>query len=298
MAGVVSSSNFSLLLEPKLRQIFFETYDEVPEQFSDIFKVKSSKKAVETDYHMAGVGLWTEKESMGSVEYETIESSLTATYTHVEYSKGVMVERKFVDDELYDQIEKIPRSVARKGRTTVETLAAAVLNNGFSTNGYDGVPLFSDSHPLAKSSSLGDNASGTSALSDSTLKTALTLGRKTKDENGHVIGCNFKKLIVPADLEFTAATILQSTGQAGTPNNDTNVIKGRLQLVVNDFLTDANNWFIQDPNLSELIFFWRVRPEFARESDFDTIIAKYRGYMRFSVGYSDWRGIVGVVVSG
>lgn len=292
-AGVVSSSGFPLLLEPKLREIFFETYDEVPEQYSKVFKVKTSKKAVETDYHMAGVGLWEEKESMGAIGYETIESGLTATYTHKEYAKGVMVERKFVDDELYDQIEKIPASVARKGRATVETTAAAILNNAFATNGYDGVPLISDSHPLTKSASLGDNALGDAPLNNSNLKAGLLLARKTVDETGIKITSAPKKLVVPADLEFTAMTEMQTSGLTGTANNDKNVIAGRLEPVVLDYLTDAYKWFILDPALAQLIFFWRVKPEFNREKDFDTLIQKYMGYFRFSVGFSDWRGIIG-----
>lgn len=296
--GVVSSSNFALLLEPKLREIFFETYDEIPEQFPQVFKVKDSKKAQETDFHMAGVGLWEEKESMGSVAYETIEPGLTATYIHKEYAKGIQVERKFVDDEQYDQIDKLPASIARKGRTSVDITAAAVLNNGFSVNGYDNVPLISDSHPLTKSASLGDNALGNTALDDAGLKAGLLLARKTVDENGHRIGCNPKKCIVPADLEFTLLTLLQSTNIVGSDYNNINVLKGRLDPVVMDYLTDPNNWYLQDPNLSELIFFWRIRPEFNRETDFDTMIAKYIGYMRYSVGYSNWRGIVGAAVSG
>lgn len=291
--GVVASSSFPLLLEPKLRKIFFETYDEVPEQFSQVFEVKTSSKAVETDYHMAGVGLWEEKESMGAIGYETIESGLTATYTHKEYAKGIQVERKFVDDEQYDQINKLPKSIARKGRATVEITAAAVLVNAFTTNGYDGVPLISDSHPLVKSAALGDNALGDVPLSDAGIKSALLLARKTVDETGIKITSNPKKLIIPPDLEFTALTILQSTQLAGSPNNDKNVIQGRLSPIVLDYLTSAYQWFVTDPQLAELIFFWRIRPEFNRETDFDTMIAKYIGYLRFSVGYSDWRGIVG-----
>lgn len=35
------------------------------------------------------------------------------------------------------------------------------------------------------------------------------------------------------------------------------------------------------------------KPEFKNEEDFDTFVAKYRGYMRYSYGFSDWRGMVG-----
>ena len=52
-------------------------------------------------------------------------------------------------------------------------------------------------------------------------------------------------------------------------------------------------WFLQDGSRHELNFFWRVKPEFKNEEDFDTFVAKYRGYMRYSYGFSDWRGMVG-----
>jgi len=291
--GVVSSSQYPLLLEPKLRKIFFDTYDEVEEQYSKVFQVKSSTKAQETDYHMAGVGLWEEKESMGPVGYETIESGLTNTYIHKEYAKGIMVERKFIDDEQYDQIEKLPKSIARKGRATVEITAAAVLNNAFTVNGYDGVPLCSDSHPLVKSAALGDNLIGAVALSDTGLKSALLLARKTVDETGIIISGRPTKLVTAADKEFTALTLLQSTLLPGSANNDKNVIQNRLSPLVMDYLTDANKWFLIDDTLAELIFWWRIKPEFNRESDTDTMIKKFLGYLRFSVGYSDWRGVIG-----
>lgn len=291
--GVVSSSNFGLLLEPGLRKIFFESYDEVPEQYSDVFQIKTSKKAKEEDYHIAGVSTWEEKESMGPIPYETIEPGLTASYIHKEYAKGLQVERKFIDDEMYDQIEKLPKSIARKGRATVEILAAAVLNNSFSVTGYDGVALISDSHPLTKSSSLGDNSLGTTALDTAGLTAGTLLMRKTVDETGIIIGARAKKLVVPADLEFTAAVLLQSAQKPGSDYNDQNIYKGKFDLKVLDYLTDANAWWLIDPELAELIFWWRIRPEFNRDKNFDTMIAKFIGYLRFSCGYSNWRGIVG-----
>ena len=45
----VSSANFGVLLEPGLRKVFYESYTELPEQFPQVFKVMTSKKAKETD---------------------------------------------------------------------------------------------------------------------------------------------------------------------------------------------------------------------------------------------------------
>jgi phage major head subunit gpT-like protein len=289
-----NSGNFQKLLEPKFRKIFFDTYDELPEQYPEIYNVGGSKKAKEYDYHVSGTGEWEEKTPGGPIAEEEIDHGQEVTYIHKAYAKMITIERELIDDDQYDVIEKLPKKMARGARATVERLSAAPLNNGFSVNGYDGVPLFSDSHPLLHSSSLLDNLMPASALSDANLKIGMTMMRTNMlTQEGLKMQASAKRLIVPADLEFTALTILHSIGQAGTPNNDTNVIKGKLKPVVLDYLTDTNAWFLQDPVISEFNFFWRVKPEFKSTENFDNMVAKYRGYLRFSCGYSDVRGWIG-----
>ena len=115
----------------------------------------------------------------------------------------------------------------------------------------------------------------------------------------HVDNANIKiqasadTIIVPDDLEMTLLVLLQSDKLVGSPNNDKSVIAGKYTPVVLSYLSDPNNWFMTDSSLHQLWFFWRVKPEFRGEENFDTMVAKYRGYLRFSCGYSDWRGIVG-----
>lgn len=288
-----TAANFQELLEPKFREIFFDSYDEIPEQFSDVFQVKTSKKAKEYDFHMAGTGLWDVKNPGQNINEEDMAKGDEVSYVHTAYAKMIQVEREFADDDMYGVVEKLPRQLGIGGRATVETTAAAILNNAFAVNGYDGVPLFSDSHPLIKGG-VADNLMTASALNDTNLKTGITMMRTNmKTEEGLKMQARAKKLIVSPDLEFTAMTLLQSAGVVGSANNDTNVLKGRLSPVVLDYLTDTNAWFLMDPAIAQLIFFWRVKPEFKQSENFDGMVAKYRGYLRFSVGYSDWRGIIG-----
>jgi hypothetical protein len=65
-----------------------------------------------------------------------------------------------------------------------------------------------------------------------------------------------------------------------------------------DYFTSNTAWFLIDPIVAELNFFWRRRLEFGNTEDFDTMQAKYRGYMRFSAGYSDYRGVFGSLGTG
>lgn len=317
--------NFAALLEPKLRKIFYETYDEVEEQYSKVYHVLNSKKAKETDYGLGAMGAWAEFGSstaavtgtndMPEVPYATIPAGLERTYTHKEFAKGFIVERKFIDDEQYNVINKMPADLARAGRYKVETDAATLFNNAFSKDVggtglsaiYDGVALIDDAHPLLATgvAAPGLKSDGTAlatgktsnkvigALSDTTLKAALLKMRQQCDEAGKLIQMKADTLVVPPQLEFLALELIKSSQKVGTSDNDINTLQGSLKVVVLDFLTDADAWFVMDSKRHQLNFFWRVRPEFKREEDFNTLVTKYRGYMRYSYGCSDFRGVVG-----
>ena len=294
------SDNFGKLLAPGLRKIFFETYAEVPEQFSKVYKVNTSKMAKETDYGLGAFGDWTERSNgLDTVAYDTLSPGLERVYVHKAFTKGFMIERELYDDEQYRQINKFPAAMARAGRAFVEKEAAKTLNYGFLNAKaiFDGKPLFSNAHPLVDSTGYGDNLA-TGALTDANLKIAMQKMRETVDEAGNLINATPKKLVVPPALEFTAKEIVNSQLKSGTDYNDINTVKGALEVIVYDYIGEAAGgsdtvWFLIDPSLCELNFFWRIKPEFKWDEDFDTFVAKYRGYMRFSYGVSDWRGIVG-----
>lgn len=301
---------FGRLLEPGLRKVFMETYKEIPEQFTQVFNVQNSNKAIETDLRMGGFGLWEKKDSAGSVQFQDTVDPQALQYIHEEFASGFQVERKLVDDEQYNQIGKMSKALARAARATIETKAATVFNQAFTQNGFDGVPLISTAHKrldggtMSNQLTTGDGAGAANgALSDRNLKAALIQSRRQVDERGILIQVQPKILVVPPALEYIANTILQSAnlsaqGTGSGITNDKNVINGKLRVVVMDYFTSNTNWFLLDPTVAELNFFWRKRLEFKHDEDFSTMAAKYRGYMRFSVGYSDYRGIFGSAGTG
>jgi phage major head subunit gpT-like protein len=312
---MITSAQYGRLLEPGLRKVFMESYNEIPEQYSKVFNVQDSKKAIETDYRMGGFGLFDKKESAGAVKYEDPTATQALQYIHEEFAKGFSVERKMIDDEQYNQINKMSAALGRSARATIETKAADVLNGAFTSNGFDGVPLISATHKRldggAMSNLLGatDGAGAANgALSDRNLKAALVQMRRQVDDKGILIQTSPKLLVVPPSLEYIARTLVESaalstTGNGGTYNSDKNVIQGRLQVVVMDYFTYTQAagkypWLLIDPTVAQLNFFWRKRLEFGNDRDFSTKAYKYDAYMRFSVGYSDYRGVFGSDGSG
>jgi phage major head subunit gpT-like protein len=292
----LNSKNFQKLLEPRFRKVFFEGYKEKEEQYSKVFHTDNSKKAKEYDYHVAGVGLWPVKDPQGPVQYARIQVGEEAVYIHEEYSKGIQIERKLVDDEMYGVMDKAPKSLGKGARATVEMTAASIFNNGFTEVGYDGKTLFAEDHPYygEEATGVGDNLMDLEFdAAGAALKAGLQLMKAQKDESALKIAAESSRIIAPDDLEFTVLTVLNSTQAPGGNYNDVNVVKGKVKPFFWTYLTDAKNWFLIDDDLHELWFFWRVRPEFKSEENFDTMVARYRGYLRFSCGWSNWRGLVG-----
>jgi hypothetical protein len=65
------------------------------------------------------------------------------------------------------------------------------------------------------------------------------------------------------------------------------------EIVVNDYLTDTDAWFIKTDVQEGLKYFERNADEFGMDEDFDTDNAKYKARSRFSFGWTDARGIYG-----
>lgn len=305
---VDDGTNFGKLLEPGLRKIFFESYMEIPEQFPNVYNVLSSNKAEETDWGMGALGDWVKRASqVDEVDYKTLSPGLERKYRHDAFTQGIMVTREMFDDDQYREMNKLAKAMARSGRAKVEKDAASFLINGFSADVggvgesaiYDGEAFFSAAHPLLDSDDTGSNLA-TGALNDVNLKAAIQAMRETVDEAGNLIQMRATKIIVPPALEDTAKRLLNSVQITGGDLNDTNMFLSEygIKIVVLDYLGAASGgsdtaWYLQDASAHELNFFWRVKPEFKWSEDFDTFVAKYRGYMRYSYGTSDWRGMIG-----
>jgi hypothetical protein len=109
-------------------------------------------------------------------------------------------------------------------------------------------------------------------------------------------------LIVASNNAFNAERILKSTLQTGTANNDINAIRSMGAIpggsVVNHYFTDPDVWFVESDCPNGVMRFTRRSTEFRQDNDFDTENAKAKSTLRFSVGWTDWRGMFGSAGAG
>lgn len=292
----IQSGNYGRLLEPGLRKLFFESYREKPEQYTKYTNPLTSEKAVETDYRVGGFTRWQKKGSMDSTIYQDPRGQGLFTYRHETWSSGFQVEKEMVDDEQYNIINKMPKALGRTCRVTIEELVASMLNTAFTpqTTNFGGEALCASNHALLGEPGVTtSNLIGALALSEANMEVAFKLAAEQVDERGLKIQMHPDTLIVPRALEFVAEKIVKSVQLPGTNNNDINPMQGKVKVLVLDYLTDDNNWFLMDSTMNPLNFFWREKVNFKRDTDFDTDAAKYKGRMRFSYGWTDFRGILG-----
>jgi hypothetical protein len=293
----MTRDNFGDLLTPIHRKIFFEAYTEKAPQYPQLFNTKDSmRKYQETFPHMGAFGMWDLNSEGNTINEDAMSEGDTATFTALRYDKGYSVTWELVRDDLYNVMKGMGKrgsaTALGKGiRVRIETLCADVINDGFATTtGYDGVYLFSNSHPLADSASLGDNLI-TGAISDTTVKSAMTQPRDCVDEANLKVAARGNIVWAASNKEWDVYTILGSDKVAGVADNDKNVLTG-IRPVIMDYLTD-NYWGVADSNFENLKFMWRDQPIFDSQPLSKTVDYFMYGAARCAAGYVDWRGLVG-----
>jgi phage major head subunit gpT-like protein len=286
---------------PALDELIFQKFDRFPPQYTQIFRVMTSGRSIEQTSEIAGLGLFNQVAENGSVRYDEAVPGFSKTYTHQQYGLGFKMSRIMIDDDRFSIISKMASELGRSAKETVEIAAANVFNTGFSTNGPDGVPFFSASHPLVKTGGVQSNTLAVAAdLDIASLELALTDFRKMKDPSGKKIRVKPEMLVVSPEQEFIAAEILTATMRSDTANNTPNAFKRRQgfgsfeDFFVWDYLTDVDAWFIRCAKEdTELRFYWREKPTTIHDVDFDSRSVKTAMWYRMSLGWSSFYGWYG-----
>jgi hypothetical protein len=206
-----------------------------------------------------------------------------------------------VEDNLYDRLaSRYTRALARSMAHTKQVKAAAVLNNAFAAGAFaggDGVALCATNHPLTNGGTFNNEPVTAADLNETSLEDSLISIAGFVDERGLIIALKGMKLIVPRQLQFVAERLLVSNLRVGTADNDTNAIKSSGMLpngyVVNDFLTDADAFFIKTDAPNGFKHFERMALSTAMDPDFDTGNMRYKARERYSFGFSDPRAVFG-----
>jgi len=300
------SVQFGDLLDPRFNRVFNDRLAQLPDMVGTVFDFPPDNGRA--DFRYSEVGAYDDWEQFtGSVTYDRAFQGYDVTGTHVEFARGVQVERKLFDDDQYGIMDARPRGLATAYNRTRQSHAARIFNNMAAVDSMfythsEGVALVSNSHTTnatGVSTATGFDNLITTAFSSTALVSARNQMVGFRGDRGERIS------IVPDEIWFSpnlydkVFEVIASPGKPGIATNDANVHEGAYTPHEWNYIDDNNDWMLADSSMRGENLKWvdRVGVEFAFAEDIDTLIAKWRGYARYSFLYIDWRWILGAVVS-
>ncbi len=307
MPNPQTSSAFGDLLDPRFQGIFHEVFQDRPDMLPEVYNFVATNGR--NDMRWSQVGAVEDFEAFsGTVDYSSMNQGYDTTATPVEYARGVQVERKLFDDDQYNIMDARPRALARAAFRTRQrhgaqfwNMAATLDAGGTFYGNTEGVSPVNDSHTTTSGAS---TASGfdnqvTSSMTAVAVQAAYIQMRGFLGDQAEIITVQPDTLLIPVDLQEVAFEITASSGKVDTDFNNKNIHQGRYKVIEWEYLDDVNNWFMMDSMLQKESLHWidRIMIEFAFIEDFDTFVAKWRGYQRYAMAHIDWRFLLGAIVS-
>jgi len=279
---------------------FFEGYNSVETQWQEVAtKVPSTARS--ENYAWIGSIPRLRKMKGERIPKKLLEH--TYTITNEEYEASIEVNHADIKDDQTGQYGIQAKSIGESAKAFPDELVfETLLPGGFTSLCYDGQYFFDTDHPIGETGATQSNKI-TSALDATSFQTARTMLRKMKDDFGRpTMNRNMDLLIVvPADLEATAETIFEALVNS---SGATNTLKGKARILVADWLSDTNNWYLL--NVAGIIKPFVVQErefipfealEEGSESNFMRKKNYYGTYWRGNAGYGLYQKAVGSLVA-
>jgi len=297
--AVITTGAHPKALWPGIKEWFGLKYNEKPLQCMELFEQVSSDKAYEEDVESTSFGLAPLKPEGTSLSFDDHNQTNVAKYVHATYGLGYQVTMEELQDCKYAAVGKARSGMlAFSMRQSKEIVGANIFNNGFDSNftGADGKEMLATNHPTRDGDQSNELAVAAD-FSEAALEDLLIQIRQTKNSRGLRIQLIGQKLIIPNNLMFEAQRVTMSELQSGTANNDVNALRrmGMLPegIVINDYFTDTDAWFIGTDAPEGLKYYTRMSVAFDQDNEFNTKNACASAIERYAFGWSDWRGIFG-----
>ncbi len=297
---MLTKGDIPKLLLAGMRTEFMKAYEVAAKDYEKLATSITSTKSSETYPWLGGVPKmheWKdERIPQGMLEHNF-------TIANRDWEASIAVDRNAIEDEQYGQINVRVRELATEAARFFDELAFTLVGQGINTTGtagtiyegvtmacYDSKAFFATNHTEGDSGTQSNR--GSTALGAGALQAAITAMRKFKNDKGKPAHVQPNLLTVPPDLEWEAKELLNSQyypeeGSA-TTKLAVNVLKGALDLLINDYLTDTDNWYVFDTNrvVKPLILQLRQNPRFTSLTQ-GTESSFMRKKLYFGV---DWRG--------
>lgn len=295
---MINTGQIRDILRPGLKAVF-GNYPTYPEQWKEIFKTYQSDKYQEIDVEMKYLGAADFKAEGQPISTDSMGQRIVTNYIHRTVGLSFAITKEAIQDNLYkNQFPMQAVALRNSLKTTKNILGASVLNNAFDVN-YplgDGQPLCSLSHPI-DGGVFANKLPVSVDFSEAAVEAAIIAIQQFPMQSGILSQTMPLKIVVPKELQFAAARLLESSFRVDTANNDINALYHRNYIpqgyVVNQYLTSPTAWFILTDAEEGLKHFQRTPVETDTYVDFPTDNVMAKASERYSFGCSNPRIIFG-----
>jgi hypothetical protein len=260
-----------------------------------------SDQAYEQDVQITGFGLAPAKPEGDAMSFDSEIQGTVATYTHIAYALGYIVTFEELRDNLYEVVSKRrAKANAFSIAQTLEQLGAGIYNDAFTGNIFlnsDGATLVSPNHINATGGTYSNALTPSADLSEAALEDIAIQAMGFQTDRGLNISIMPTSLHIPKQEWFNANRILKSVLQSESASNNINVLKATNAfpggIKMNHYFTAPHAWFVRTNCPNGMQMFWRDKPMFDTDNEYDTKNAKAATYFRCSFGQTDPRSILG-----
>lgn len=278
-----TTSDFGLALSAVAHRLVRDGYAAAPSQIRRIARETSAKDfRAKTSIQFKEGGALEKVNEHGEFRrgtfVETGESYAIGTYGKI----FGLTRQALINDDL-DLLSTVPRRLGSYASAFESSFLAKLLETPPKMS--DGVALFHATH---------GNLAGTgTAISVTSLGAARLALRRQKGIAGEVVAVEPKFLVVPPELETLAEQTLADINASKA--EDVNVFAGRLELVVEPHLGNAQSWYLAAGQVETGLEFAYLEgesgPQIETRQGFDIDGTEWKVRLDFGGGFVDHRGI-------
>lgn len=280
---------------------------------SAIANEKTSKKYAEKQTSITGLSDFAVTAEGANAPLDDMQEGTAKLIIHKTFQKRVDITKELVDDADFDTIRARAKALGMAyKRTRAGLLSAALTCEGTSftyggetfdrTTG-DGKALFATDHPSVISTVANQSNVFTNAFSADIMFKLMNHGRNFLNETGIVTGYEFDTIVIPGnapELEKLILKIIASELEPGTANNDVNVLKNKIKLIVDPLWQCDRSitipYIIMSSEANKAyngtVFYDRTPLDVKSEVKIENRNLVTTGYARMSAGFYNWRHVI------
>ena len=293
-------SGMSNVLDPASSALLYDGFVSADVEYPALFMVGTGATRTIEKKSILPPGQMQTRVDAADIPTSPLEEGNNVTYTMGEEVIGYEVGAgtwDFLQDtpeigDFYRQIGLVPQRAINRA-------CMLVIAGGYTTNGPDGQPLYSNSHPRGDGSgNLVDNL-GTTGFDIDALETTYTAGLQMVSPDGMPAPVRWNCLVVPVELHIAALQAIEAIGRhdaADTFAGHTPNVVGRwyTTLVTTAEYTDANDWQVFDLAGWRGNVLFKVPPYFWSFVDNRSGNYVVNGRQHYAVGHDNtWRHTFG-----